>query len=129
MRSAEGIGRAEAQAIACLSGCRKSNAPIHHFDYSIAAARKLDVVGHHQKSRAALSVDLAHQRENAIGRFRIEIPRRIIREHQVRVHWQRRGDRDSVLSRAYEQRGHPVEGSQKDRNKGSKVSATRGRTI
>src|ERR1019366_5149630 len=73
------------------------NAAVNHFDDAVAAARQIEIVGNQQEAGAAVPVYLAHQFENAVGRFCIEVPGWLIRQHEIGVHRQRARYRHPLL--------------------------------
>jgi len=50
-------------------------------------------VRRHHQARAVRAVELEHQSEHAIGRFAVEVPRRLVGEHARRLSHERARER------------------------------------
>jgi hypothetical protein len=72
-------------------------ATIHQLHDAVAAPGQVVIVRDHQNRRALLRVDLAQQREHALGRLRVEVAGGLVGQDQRRIQSQRADDRHALL--------------------------------
>ena len=71
--------------------------PVAHVDGPVCVAGSLGIVGDHHDRLIEISVQAAKHLEHRVRIFRIQVPRRFVREDERRVVYERARDCDPLL--------------------------------